>query len=138
MAFMVGLAFAIAASANFPALLLSMFWRRFTTRGAVASMLIGTLSARCCSSSCRPRSRWTSSATPTALFPLKNPGLITMPLSFLVGVVVSLLLPEPEAPRPLRRGAATACTWARRRTPCSRRFRRCPPTDERTSFPPGG
>ena len=33
-AFMVGLAFAIAASANFPALVLSMFWRRFTTRGA--------------------------------------------------------------------------------------------------------
>ena len=36
-AFMVGLAFAIAASANFPALLLSMIWKRFTTRGAVAS-----------------------------------------------------------------------------------------------------
>ena len=35
-AFMVGLAFAIAASANFPALVLSMFWRRFTTRGAQA------------------------------------------------------------------------------------------------------
>ena len=42
---MVGLAFAIAASANFPALVLSMFWRRFTTRGAQASMLVGTASA---------------------------------------------------------------------------------------------
>src|SRR5262249_31316349 len=41
-AFMVGLAFAIAASANFPSLLLSMTWKRFTTRGAVASMLTGT------------------------------------------------------------------------------------------------
>ena len=44
-AFMVGLAFAIAASANFPALVLSMFWRGFTTRGAQASMLVGTFSA---------------------------------------------------------------------------------------------
>ncbi|WP_246162774.1 MULTISPECIES: sodium:solute symporter family transporter [Brasilonema] len=42
-AYMVGLAFAIAASANFPALLLSMLWRRFTTNGAVASMLVGTI-----------------------------------------------------------------------------------------------
>jgi cation/acetate symporter len=40
-AFMVGLAFAIAASANFPALLLSIVWRRFTTRGAVASCAAG-------------------------------------------------------------------------------------------------
>ncbi|HEX2044442.1 MAG TPA: sodium/solute symporter, partial [Gaiellaceae bacterium] len=44
-AFMVGLAFAIAASANFPALLLSMTWRRFSTAGAVASMVTGTVSA---------------------------------------------------------------------------------------------
>ena len=40
---MVGLAFAIAASANFPALVLSMFWKRFTTRGAQASILFGTV-----------------------------------------------------------------------------------------------
>lgn len=44
-AYMVGLAFAIAASANFPALLLSMLWWRFTTNGAVASMVVGTISA---------------------------------------------------------------------------------------------
>src|SRR6185369_11624061 len=44
-AFMVGLAFAIAASANFPALLLSVTWKRFTTEGAVASMATGTISA---------------------------------------------------------------------------------------------
>ena len=42
-AFMVGLAFAIAASANFPALLMSLFWRRFTTAGAVASILTGAV-----------------------------------------------------------------------------------------------
>jgi cation/acetate symporter len=43
-AFMVSLAFAIAASANFPALLLSIFWRRCTTLGVVTSMLVGTIS----------------------------------------------------------------------------------------------
>ena len=42
-AYMVGLAFAIACSANFPALLLSIVWRRFTTAGAVASILTGSL-----------------------------------------------------------------------------------------------
>jgi cation/acetate symporter len=41
-AYMVGLAFAIAASANFPALVLSIFWRRCTTAGVVASMVLGT------------------------------------------------------------------------------------------------
>ena len=44
-AFMVGLAFAIAASANFPALLLSLMWKRFSTQGAVWSIYIGMISA---------------------------------------------------------------------------------------------
>ena len=44
-AYMVGLAFAIAASANFPALVLSMFWKPFTTAGAVSSIVVGTASA---------------------------------------------------------------------------------------------
>jgi cation/acetate symporter len=42
-AYMVGLTFSIAASANFPALVLSVFWRKFTTWGAVASILFGTI-----------------------------------------------------------------------------------------------
>jgi cation/acetate symporter len=46
-AYMVGLAFAIAASANFPALVLSIFWKRLTTAGAQVSMITGT-SRRCC------------------------------------------------------------------------------------------
>src|SRR5512133_1673722 len=44
-AFMVGLAFAIAASANFPALLMSITWKRFTTWGAVWSILVGAFSS---------------------------------------------------------------------------------------------
>ncbi|RTH18554.1 sodium:solute symporter family transporter, partial [Thermus scotoductus] len=44
-AFTVGLAFAIAASGNLPAIVYSVFWRGFTTAGAVAAILVGTLSA---------------------------------------------------------------------------------------------
>jgi cation/acetate symporter len=95
-AFMVGLAFAIAASANFPALLLSMSWKGFTTRGAVASMVTGTLSAVLLIF-LSPTVQVDLLGSKEALFPLKNPGIITMPLSFLVGWVVSLVSPESEA-----------------------------------------
>jgi cation/acetate symporter len=95
-AFMVGLAFAIAASANFPALVLSMFWRGFTTRGAQASMLVGTGSALLLIY-LSPTIQVGILGGKTAMFPLANPGLVSIPLSFLVGVVVSLATPEPTA-----------------------------------------
>ena len=89
-AFMVSLAFAIAASGNFPALLMAIFWRRFSTAGAVASMLTGTLGTLLLI--------WLSPTIQVdvlhragAWFPLKNPALVTIPLAFLVGIVVSLL-----------------------------------------------
>src|SRR5690606_11477583 len=44
-AFMVGLAFAIAASANFPVLFLAMFWKKLTTRGAVIGGALGLITA---------------------------------------------------------------------------------------------
>jgi cation/acetate symporter len=95
-AFMVGLAFSIAASANFPALLLSMTWRRFTTRGAVASMVTGTVSTL--TLILLSPTVWKDllhNAEP--ILSLKNPGIITVPLSFVVGIVVSLTSREPEA-----------------------------------------
>jgi cation/acetate symporter len=95
-AFMVGLAFAIAASANFPALLLAMVWRRFTTNGAVASMATGTLSSIILIA-LSPTIMVDILKRPEAIFPLKNPGLVTMTLSFLVGIAVSLALPEKTA-----------------------------------------
>jgi cation/acetate symporter len=89
-AFMVSLAFAIAASGNFPALLMSIFWKRFSTAGAVASMLTGTFGTLLLI--------WLSPTIQidvlhraSAWFPLKNPALVTIPLSFAVGIVVSLL-----------------------------------------------
>ena len=95
-AYMVGLAFAIAASANFPALLLSMLWRRFTTNGAVLSILVGTISALVLIYF-SPAIQIDILKHSSALFPLKNPGLVTIPLSFIVGIVVSLLAPEKLA-----------------------------------------
>jgi cation/acetate symporter len=95
-AFMVGLAFAIAASANFPALLLSITWKKFTTNGAVASMATGTLSALVLIA-LSPTIQIDILKNKEAIFPLKNPGIVTMTLAFAVGIVVSLLKPEPEA-----------------------------------------
>lgn len=97
-AYMVGLAFAIAASANFPALILSIFWRGFTTRGAQFSMIAGTVSALALIY-LSPAIQVDILKAESAWFPLRNPGIITIPLSFLVGIVVSLASPEPEAAR---------------------------------------
>jgi cation/acetate symporter len=97
-AFMVGLAFAIAASANFPALFLSMFWRGFSTAGAVASMVVGTVSAVLLIY-LSPTVQVDVMQREAAVFPLRNPGLITVPLSFLTGFVASLVWPDAEASR---------------------------------------
>jgi cation/acetate symporter len=94
-AFMVALAFAIAASANFPALVLAIFWPRLTTNGAVASMLTGTV-ATLALIWLSPTLQVDVLGRDSAWFPLKNPALVTIPLSFLVGMLVSLAAPEPE------------------------------------------
>ena len=95
-AFMVSLAFAIAASGNFPALVLSIFWRRCTTQGAVASMLAGTFGTLALI--------WLSPVIQVdilhhadAWFPLKNPAVITIPGSFLIGILVSLVTNDKPA-----------------------------------------
>jgi cation/acetate symporter len=95
-AFMVGLAFALAASGNFPALVLSIYWRRFTTAGAVAAIITGTLSAAVLIV-LSPTIQIDIRHQDHAWFPLKNPALVSMPLAFLAAVVVSLLAPEPAA-----------------------------------------
>jgi cation/acetate symporter len=95
-AYMVGLAFAIAASANFPALVLSMFWRKFTTRAAQMSMLVGTASSLILIY-LSPTIQIDVLKNTSAWFPLRNPGLVSIPLSFAVGMAVALLWPEPEA-----------------------------------------
>ena len=95
-AFMVGLAFAVAASGNFPALVLSIFWRKFTTGGAVASIIVGTVSSLALIG-LSPTIMVDLLGAEAALFPLKNPALVTIPLGFAAGVLVSLLAPEASA-----------------------------------------
>jgi cation/acetate symporter len=92
-AFLVALAFAVAASANLPTILFSLFWRRFTTRGAVWSMY-GGLGSAIILIVASPVF-W---GTPTsvfrdvgfALWPLNNPGIVSIPLGFALGWLGSI------------------------------------------------
>ena len=73
-----------------------MIWKRFTTRGAVASMVTGTASTLILIT--LSPTVWTDLLHNGApIVSLKNPGVITIPLSFVVAIVVSVLWPEPEA-----------------------------------------
>ncbi len=95
-AFMVGLAFAIAASANFPALLMSITWKRFSTQGAIWSILVGAFSSL--AMIVLSPTVWVGIFKfQTAIFPMKNPAIFSMTLAFAVGIVVSLLTPEQSA-----------------------------------------
>ncbi|ADO45933.1 SSS sodium solute transporter superfamily [Hydrogenobacter thermophilus TK-6] len=95
-AFMVGLAFAIAASANFPSLVMSIFWKKYTTAGAVASILTGTFLAVILI--ILSPTVWVDILKNSApVFPWKNPALVSMSASFLVGILVSLLTKEESA-----------------------------------------
>ncbi len=95
-AFMVGLAFAVAASGNFPALVMSIFWRKSTTYGMVATVLVGTATSLLFIY-LSPTIQVDILGNSSAWFPLRNPALITIPLSVAVGVGVSLWKPEPSA-----------------------------------------
>ncbi len=100
-AFMVGLAFAVAASANFPALLLSITWKKFTTPGAVASMIAGLVVAVVLI--VLSPTVWVDvfqkgvENPSDAPFPMKNPSIFSMSAAFLVGILVSLMTKEPTA-----------------------------------------
>ncbi|MFC5265301.1 cation acetate symporter [Kribbella qitaiheensis] len=93
-AFLVALAFAVAASANLPALLYNLFWKRFNTSGAVWSIYGGLISAVVLVIFSP-----VVSGTPTSMitdadfswFPLSNPGIVSIPLGFLLGVVGTYL-----------------------------------------------
>ena len=95
-AFMVGLAFAIACSANFPALLLSIVWRKFTTAGAVWSILTGAILSVVLI--ILSPTIWVDiMKNPAPIFALKNPAIVSMTAAFVVAIVVSLLTKEKRA-----------------------------------------
>ncbi|MGW3357616.1 solute symporter family protein [Streptomyces bungoensis] len=87
-AFLVGLAFAVAASANLPVLLYSLFWRAFTTRGAVWAVYGGLVPALGLVLLSPVVSGSPGSFFPDVdfqYFPLQNPGLVSIPLGFIAG-----------------------------------------------------
>ncbi|OQR58866.1 cation acetate symporter [Streptomyces maremycinicus] len=87
-AFLVGLAFAVAASANLPVLMYSLFWRGFTTRGAVWAVYGGLLPALALVVLSPVVSGSPDSLFPAVdfqYFPLENPGLVSIPLGFVAG-----------------------------------------------------
>ncbi|MDF9869670.1 cation acetate symporter [Streptomyces sp. NPDC052071] len=100
-AFLVGLAFAVAASANLPALLYSLFWRSFTTRGAVWAVYGGLVPAVLLVLLSPVVSGSPTSLFPgvdLALFPLENPGLVSIPAGFLAGWLGTVTSSEPPDP----------------------------------------
>ncbi len=94
---LVALAFAVAASANLPTILYSLFWKRFTTQGALWSIYGGLASSVLLVLFSPVVSSKPTSMFPDvdfAWFPLENPGLISIPLGFLLGWVGSLISKE--------------------------------------------
>jgi cation/acetate symporter len=105
-AFLVALAFAVAASANLPVIVLSIFWRRFNTTGAVAGLgigLLGSIGLILIGPSLMGidppavvgTARHLIQAKP--LFPLENPGILSIPLGFLGAILGTLLSHEPTS-----------------------------------------
>ena len=89
-AFLVGLAFAVAASANLPVMIFSLYWKRFNTAGAVTGLLVG-LSSSIILILVSP------DFMKEPLFPLKNPALVSVPLGFLgawLGTILSKEKPD--------------------------------------------
>jgi cation/acetate symporter len=94
--FMVGLAFAVAASANFPALLLALSWRRFNTAGAVTGVLFGVVSS--IGLIILSPTVWPGpDSTDGHPFDLTNPGIISIPLGFFGCWLGTMLTKEKEA-----------------------------------------
>lgn len=102
-AFLVALAFAVAASANLPTILYSLFWRRFTTRGAVWSIYGGLIAAvGLIAISPVVSGSETAMLGPNidfAIFPLQNPGIVSIPIGFLLGFIGSLADKRGEDPK---------------------------------------
>jgi len=89
-AFLVALAFAIAAAANLPTIVYSLYWKRFNTRGALWSMyggLISTLVLIVFSPAVSGAKTAMIPSVDFAFFPLANPGIVSIPLAFILGII---------------------------------------------------
>ncbi|TQK28446.1 cation/acetate symporter [Arthrobacter sp. SLBN-53] len=92
-AFLVALAFAVAASANLPTIVYSLYWKRFNTRGALWSMYGGLISCIVLIVFSPAVSGSKTAMIPAAdfaWFPLANPGIVSIPLAFALGIIGTL------------------------------------------------
>jgi cation/acetate symporter len=92
-AFLVALAFAVAAAANLPTILYSLYWSRFNTRGALWSMyggLVSTIVLIVFSPAVSGAKTAMLPHVDFAWFPLANPGIVSIPLAFILGIVGTL------------------------------------------------
>jgi cation/acetate symporter len=108
-AFLVALAFAVAASANLPSLIYNLFWPRFNTRGAtwaiygglVSCVLLVFFSPVVSGKGTNPVTGASLSLFPASVdfswFPLENPGIISIPLGFFFGWLGTITSKEPES-----------------------------------------
>ena len=98
-AFLVGLAFAVAASANLPTILFSLYWKRFTTSGAVTGILVGLFGSLLLvvigPNVMGPKGLIFTGSEP--LFPLENPGIVSIPLGFAAAWLGTMLSREPAS-----------------------------------------
>src|SRR5205809_5028555 len=105
-AFLVALAFAVAASANLPVIVLSLFWKRFNTTGAVlglgvglivslALIVVGPSIMKIDPPGVAASARHLFQHAP--IFPLENPGILSIPLGFLAAILGTLFGREPRA-----------------------------------------
>ncbi|OBF42293.1 cation acetate symporter [Mycobacterium sp. ACS1612] len=100
-AFLVALAFAVAAAANLPTIVYSLYWPRFNTRGALWSMyggLISTIVLIVFSPAVSGAKTAMIPGADFAWFPLANPGIVSIPLAFLLGIVGTLTSPDRGDP----------------------------------------
>ncbi len=100
-AFLVALAFAVAAAANLPTIVYSLYWARFNTRGALWSMYGGLISTIMLIVFSPAVSGAKTAMLPNvdfAWFPLSNPGIVSIPLAFVLGIVGTLTSPDRGDP----------------------------------------
>jgi cation/acetate symporter len=105
-AFLVALAFAVAASANLPVIVLSIFWKRFNTTGAVMGLGVGLVASiglilvgpslmGIDPPTVTGAARHLIQAKP--IFPLENPGILSIPIGFLAAIIGTFMSREPSA-----------------------------------------
>ena len=123
-AFLVALAFAVAASANLPTILYSLFWERFNTRGALWSIYGGLISAVVLIAFSPVVSGKVDAKTGASLsmitntnvdfhwFPLDNPGIISIPLAFLLGYIGTMTSKERSSAEKFAEWVVGAVTGA--------------------------